>query len=201
MAKHTSTIALEREIVALLQENPMTIDGLQQKTGVQYYTVRRIVNDLSVRGVVRAVGSIDRHRLYGYNLDSAYEKDTIPRLVQLVTKQSTKAIFLIEATGQEDGMRAVRAAKNIVRHTVDLMAAAISAANGADVNFVLNTIRKDMQDDMLYLKNTQSLYEQILKEPRFWNPKFLADFVEDSDFNAHAVLLAQNHYEQKDKEE
>lgn len=199
MAKHSTTIALERQIVELLKQNPMSMASLQNKTGYKYYSIRRIVSDLADRGVIRVVDTVDKTRIYGFNLDSGYEKDTLPRLIQLITKESTKVIFLIEATGQEDGMRAVRAAKNIVRHTVDLMAAAISAANGADVNFVLNTIRKDMQDDMLYLRNTQSLYEQILKEPRFWNPKFLADFVDDADFNAHAVLQAQAYYENQDK--
>lgn len=199
MAKRNSAYRLQQEkvVIDIIIDNPTTIAGIAEQTGLQYYTVRRVIDDLLSRGIVKVVGHQEKARLFLYNLENEERHDFIPRLTDVVAKNNVKAIYILEAVGKEMEMQATQAVMRMPRHIANLMIAANFASHGQDVNFRLDRIRAAMQKDMLFIKNNLSLYEQILSEPRFWDPNYIADMTKDQDYNYLEVQKAVDYYEQE----
>lgn len=197
MSKTLHTLNLERNILNHLEKTPCSISSISDDLGIQYYTARRIVNDLYERGLIKVVQTIDRHKVYGFNLDSDVEHEFIPRILDSINKNSVKAIYMLEAVGHEQSMKSTQAACRLPKHVVDLMITANFAAHGQDVSFRLDRIREALQKDYLYLKNAASIYEQLLKEPRFWATKALAEMTDDADYNYQVVQQAYDFLEQR----
>lgn len=196
MGKRLSTHYIEREVIDFLKHTPSSIKGIEDGLGHNYYTIRPIVNDLLERGIITVAGYQDRHRIFSYVVGSdGLPQDRIPRITDLLVKKSSKITDILAAVGNEDDMMSVLAAKNLPRHVVQLLIAANFASHGQDVGFRLERVREQMQKDFLYLKNAAHLYEQILKEPRFWDNKFLSEMTQDPDYNYVVIQRASDHYE------
>lgn len=203
MGKGKSLYRLQQEkaVIEILIDNPTTISGLVEQTGLNYFTVRRIINDdttgLMARGIVKAVGHQEKSVLYAYNLENEERHDFIPRLNDVVAKQNVKAIYIIEAVGKEAEMQVSQAVMRLPRHIVNLMVTANFASHGQDVGFRLDRIRAAMQKDLLFIRNTMSLYEQILSEPRFWDQAYIGEMTKDQDYDFLQVQKAADYYEQE----
>lgn len=200
MSKSLSRVDQEQKILDLLHEDSYSITRISEITGYNYYTVRNIISDMFVAGNVKLVGTKDKHKLYTYNVDSKSYEDRIPRFTDILTKQSSKVIFILSAVGHEQELKSTQAAMNLPKFVVKLMIAANVASHGMNINTRLETIREDMQQSYLYLKNMCHLYEQILQEPRFWEPRYLKTMADDPDFIYPDIQKASDYYEKLDKE-
>jgi predicted ArsR family transcriptional regulator len=201
MARKPSATKLqhEREVLSVLQKGHATMKAIEQETGLNYYTVRRQCEDLQKRGIINVVDYIERNRVYAYNVDPT-KADTIPRFTDVVNQRTVKYIFAISAVGDEDGMAAVKAMKRLPAHVVNLFIAANHAHHGQDVEFRLDRLREALQRDMLLIKNAESMIEQILTEPRFWEPEYLAKMVDDPDYNFVALTQAKELLEEREED-
>jgi predicted transcriptional regulator len=191
-------LSQEKQVIEALQTEEKTTERSANDLGWNYYTVRTILDDLLERGIVKVTGRNGRARVFGYNTGATELNDTIPRFIDVVNRTNYKFIYAIEGVGREDGLRSVEAAKRIPAHVTNLMYAANLASHGQDVNFRLDNIREALQRDMLYLKNAMSMLEQILDEPRFWEPEYLAKMADDPDYNFMAVSKAKELLDQKE---
>ena len=199
MTRRMSTLAHERAIIDALKQNPKSMRALEEELSINYYTVRRVIENLVKRNIVRVYDVVDRNTIYTYT-GSETEHDHIPRVTDIVNKVSVKAVILVDSAGNEDSMRAVVAAKRIPYHMTNLMQLAIQAEQGLPVGKQLDRIREELTKDFLYTKNAANVYEQILKEPRFWEPSHLAKMPQDPDFNPSVILKIWDYYSQEEDE-
>jgi hypothetical protein len=97
----------------------------------------------------------------------------------------------VEAVGKEDELAATKAVKRIPTHITNIFHCANFAAHGQDIRFRLDKLREAMQRDMLLIKNAESMLEQMLDDPHFWDVEFLAKMVDDPDYNFMVVSKAK----------
>lgn len=192
--RQVATVERERVIINHLKDNPSSIKGLEGLTGYNYYTIRTIVADLVERGILTVSNVVDKHRIYAFNADNSEQHEYIPRLISNINKTTSKAIGLIGFIGVETA--ATRAVNKLGAHMAWLMDTANDSRLGSDVTVRLNNQREDMQKDYIYLQNILSYYEQILKEPRFWNEKFLQEMPNDPDYNYEEIKKALKLYQE-----
>lgn len=194
MARHTATLLREREILESLKKNPSSIRGLGESLNYNYYTVRAIIADLAERGLIKIYDTIDREKIYTFNVGNEENHEFIPRIVSAVNKTTTKSVMFLSMVGNEDETNGVRAAKAIFKHIARLMQMANESRLGVNIEFLLNNERAEMQKNLIYVQQIASMYEQILKEPRYWNTKFLQEMTKDPDYNYLEIQKAVNYY-------
>lgn len=193
MGARTSTLARERSIIESLKQMPKTMYGLSDELGIQYYTVRRIISDLVERKVVEVDSVVDRHTVYRYNGNETMQ-DHIPRVVDIINKNSHKVTSMLEATGKEHKIMSTKAAMRLIHHVSNLMRLAVQADHGQNINTDLDKIKERMSRDMLILQNSVKVYQQIIQDPRFWEHNTLAKMVSDPDFNTQQILEAWEYF-------
>lgn len=198
MARRVSTQAFKRAIIEALKEYPRSINTLADDLGINYYTVRRIVNDdLLVNKEVKIIDTVDRHAIYEY-CGVETEGDYIPRVVDIANKGSMKVLGILPAVGNEDSMKTVKSMRNLPRHVTDLMYYASLANDGSPVGQELSDLRTRIQRDYVSAENGANFYKQILQEARFWDVKTLAKMAEDREWDLSLVLNSKQYYSNGD---
>lgn len=193
MPRKQSTLSHEREIIDSLKRSSKSMQALADELKINYYTVRRIMDGLRERNIVRVVDTVERASIFGYVGDER-EHDYIPRITDIVNKVTVKSIVLMDSAGAEDKMKAVLAAKRVPYHITNLMRLSLQAESGLPVGQQLDRVREELTKDYLYAKNVAGILEQLLKEPRFWHEKHLARMSADPDFNPSIVLQTWEYY-------
>lgn len=191
MSRRRSTTEHERTLLEELKKFPRTMQELSNDTGLQYYTVRRIIARLHEQKKVKIVEVRDRSDVYDYNGLEA-EGETLPRLIDVVNKSSSKIHILLPLVCKKS-TRGITAAYNFPSYITHLLALAMQADNKTDpaaVGKELDKIRTEMARDLLYAKNTYNFYKQVLQDERYWDVKTLKQFAKDKDFNAEDILEA-----------
>lgn len=181
--------ALKPEIVELLSHEPRTLKELEALTKKNYYTVRGSLNQLIDEGIARPVGYGGRGSKY--MLQNADGPNRIIPQIRL-GKQTFKLIDLLQSRLQESPA-AARAVINLPRHLTRLFKVAESAANGtAGASMPLESIRIQMSEDRQALVRALEIYDQVLSNPRVWEPEVLAKWPNDIEYNTKEV---QDSYE------
>lgn len=193
--KSITQLELERQVLKILQDDGnKTIRELSDLLLTNYYTVRKAVSDLFDEQKIKVVAIEKRSRVFGLS-DSLRAKDTIPYITNILTRTQHKVTDLLAAVGNENDLQAVRAVKEMPEIIARLMEVANKASHGFAVGNSLEQIRENIQENFLILKNASSVYEQILNDPRFWTPKYLAEFVDDADYSYIDIQKANEYYD------
>lgn len=195
MGRRSATIAHEETVLKELLKFPRTMKALSEDTGLGYYTVRRIVERLVERKELTVTSYIDRAAVYAYH-DGNSKKDYMPRIIDIVNKASAKIISVTELAFNDKSKMMV-ATRNLPKYATLLLWYSMQAAEGQNVADQLNSLRIKMQKDALYAKNAANVYDQMLKEPRFWDIDSLKTFVKDENHDPQLIVNLMAEYERK----
>lgn len=193
LSQNSTKLAFEKQIVEFVKEHPSSLNQIAEHLDLNYYTCRNYVTELNARNVLKIVGMVDRHRIYGFNGDED-KVEFIPRVTDLVKKHAIKVHELLAIRGRENDMKAIESVRLLPLYVAQLLSYAQLAYAGQDVKFSLSLTREQMQKQYIYMRNMTSLYDQILSDPRFWNPDHLSEIPRDKDYDSIDVQETLKYY-------
>lgn len=183
--------ALKPEIVELLSHQQLSLKELETRIGRNYYTVRGALNLLIDEGVARPVGYGGRGCKYMLQNEDGPNR-IIPRI--RLGKDSFKLTDLL-ASRHQDVPAAAKAVINLPRHITRLFKVGEALAVGtASAALPLESIRIQMSEDRAALARALEIYDQVLSNPRVWEPEVLTKWPNDIEYNAAEVQASYDFY-------
>lgn len=199
--KRTHRLAQEKEVLESVMTTGRTIQGIADHTGLQYYTVRRVVNDLFHKNKIKVEGYHERAAIYIYNLGAESQMDFIPRILDHIAGESIKMNGLVDPLPEQlhkiPESKTVKAVRRVPYWAAMLLEVANRAAKLYDVKAELDYIRRDMQRDYLQINAAAKILEQMLSEPTLQDVNGLADMTDDIEYSVGKYMEVIKAYEEK----
>ncbi len=183
--------ALRPEILRLLEHGPRTIASIAKELNRNYYTVRGAIQRLLDSGDVTPFNHNNRNVEYRLQVNRAPNK-----IIPIVVNKGGARFKLIDilAARHNDNPEASRAVHNLPMHIARIMNAAVQMTEGKPMEHTLNSVKLQMENDLLALENATYIYRQIVEYDRIWDPEVTIKFVDDIDFDGDEVKAAYLHY-------
>lgn len=187
---------LQTNILAQLDTRSLTVSELSNKLNANYHSVRKAIVILREDGLVHPIGyAMGKNIKYAAGQELG-QNNSIPVISH--ANGRNKMHELLELADSTKKPRVVVAYENIPLNVAQLMKAAERAANGEDVTRTLITIKTRMEQDVQALVNATKLINQILQNPRNWNPEVIKRYPQDTTYDAELVDRIYSHFFKKD---
>lgn len=181
-------------IMDQLANEPATVPDIAARGGFNAETTRQAVRRLESEGLVSpdpaSKGSF-RNVKWTAQLDPNAKNSVIPYITAV--GRTVKMINLLK-NAKESIYSAPDYFVNLPRHIVRIFDLADKAHSGSNVNVQLKLLRSEMEKDLENARQLISLYEQVLKDPRNWNPDTLKRYINDEVYDKELVETAYQFY-------
>ena len=175
--------AVRQEILQCLELHAHTVTALEVKTGRNYYTLRKYLNNMKDEGIV--------HQLFtgsAKNIKWALGSDNSPNNIMPSIehdKGRDKVLVFMGLSGDiNPDNRITKAITALGPAVAKLMTAAYRAHNNEiDPSLTISTTRAELEGHAKSVENYFSILTQMLNDSRLWNPELLKRFPLDAEWD------------------
>lgn len=185
---------IKSKILLCLENRPMTMAEIANEQRLNYHTVRKWVNVLKDEGYIRQVFN-GNARDIKYTLgEDTNANGIIPIITTPTGKSKAHVLMTMMHTNAPDTL-AGKAISNLPQHIMRLMRAAERIyKDSVNLDHSIEMVRKDMLADREALSNFIDVYDQVLNNPKYWDPKLLSRFPLDAQWDESLLKSAIKHY-------
>jgi hypothetical protein len=181
---------IANNVLLQLEASELSIRELSDKVDRSYHSVRAVVRQLEEEGLITP--SSNRYRNTTFRLASGDGPNRVMPMVNL--GGSRYKLIQVLAMRHSESSPTASAVLRIPMHITRILNCAIKIKAGTDQQRTLRLIKVEMQNDLDLLKSAVSVYEQIINDPRNWNPETLRRYNNDVQFDKDEVISSYNHY-------
>lgn len=162
----TSQEIRRQAILETLQETPLTIEELAERTGNKYHTVYKSVRELQEDGLVHQTGQVKDKKIVW----AAGSSSGMPEFYDPATGKRIRADHIVYAFASQRDAASIRAAKAFFETLEQLINLAQELSEGKTnaTQRDLDKLRHQVIVNRSYVKNLGGFYEQLLENSAFW---------------------------------
>ncbi|HET7713260.1 MAG TPA: hypothetical protein VFK94_02155 [Patescibacteria group bacterium] len=185
--------AREQNIIAALQE-PLTMEELRDVIGVNIYTLRKDMQRLGERGIIKPTGMV-RDRKPTYVVAS---KRPVPELYrkrrnEYISPLIIQRNYAFNPAKLTPSMKAARYLNDAIDNLLQLSVEANDTAHdNKAIAEELTEVRANLQESYLILSEVTDMIQQLLSNPTWWSPSSIKAIKNDPEWNEDDILTAHS---------
>jgi predicted ArsR family transcriptional regulator len=186
-------LQLRSQILLQLESGPKSTRQIANAIDANYFTVRVAMRNLEDEGSIRGIyTSRGRDIKYEIGTNETTKNNVIP-----ILRYRDFSAKLHTFADMHDKMATSALIKSIINVPIliaQLMKAAEHLQAGESQEQTMTLVRVSLEDTLKNIQDFELLLQQMLNEPRTWNPEILKRYPLDEDYNTDAINQIYNHY-------